>query len=336
MDGGVSRYYQADVSQYKPISTEITGYAASALAFLFRQTGESEYLDRARLTARFLCDSAWDPELRLFPFENPSPTADSPHRAYFFDCGIIIRGLLAVWRETREDRLVEIASEASRGMLAAFRSEQGYHPILELPHLEPFPRTPHWSRTATCYQAKSALAWWEVAEVTGDGVLREAYLAAVEEGLGNFPDFLPGTADRHAVMDRLHPACYFLEAISPLLNRADCVAAYRSGLERIGSLLRDIAPEFVRSDVYAQLLRARVYGAPVVPVDTRSAAEEAEALAQFQISSEDPALEGGFWFGKREGDWSRQANPVSTAFAVQALEVWRGFEAGVVPVLPPS
>jgi len=335
-DGGVSRYLRADAAQYKPVSTEITGYTASALIYLFRATGREEYLHRARLTARFLCDTVWDPALRLFPFESPSPTPESPHRAYFFDCGIIIRGLLAVWRETGEDRLVEISSAASHGMLAAFQSGDGFHPILELPGLEPLPRTPHWSRSATCYQAKSALAWWDVSQITGDAVLRDAYLAAVEAGLRNYPEFLPGTDDRHGVMDRLHPACYFLEALSPLLDRAECVDAYRFGLETVGRLLREIAPEFVRSDVYAQLLRARVFGAGAVPLDTGAAAHEAAALARFQATSDDPGVDGGVWFGRRHGQWSPQVNPVSTAFAIQALGVWEGFQNGLAPTMPPS
>ncbi len=303
---------------------------------LHRATGDQEYLDRARLTAQFLCDSAWDPDLRVFPFEHPSPTPDSPYRSYFFDCGIIVRGLVAVWRETGDDRLMEIASAASHGTLKAFRSEQGFHPILELPGFEPLPRTAHWSRSAACYQAKSAMAWWEVSQATGDQSLRDAYFAAVADGLRSYPDFLPGTGDRNAVMDRLHPACYFLEALYPLLDRADCVAAYRFGLERIGGFLRAIAPEFVRSDVYAQLLRARLYGAGVIPLDISEATEESAALAEFQISSADRALDGGFWFGRRAGHVSPQANPVSTAFAIQALDAWNRHQAGTKLELPPS
>ena len=65
----------------------------------FKVTGDEAYLARARKTARFLVD-AWDERLRTFPFEHPSPRRERPS-CYFFDCGIIIRGLLAVWRETK-------------------------------------------------------------------------------------------------------------------------------------------------------------------------------------------------------------------------------------------
>ncbi len=52
--GGVARFYRAEIQQNRAVSTEITGYAASALMVLLDITGDEEYLDRARLTADFL------------------------------------------------------------------------------------------------------------------------------------------------------------------------------------------------------------------------------------------------------------------------------------------
>ncbi len=58
------------------------------------------------------------------------------------------------------------------------------------------------------------------------------------------------------------------------------------------------------------------------------AAAHANALAEFQAASEDPRIDGGFYFGRREGVLSPHVNPVSTAFALQALEMWRECQAG--------
>jgi hypothetical protein len=175
---------------------------------------------------------------------------------------------------------------------------------------------------------KSALAWWETCEATGETSLKNAYLELLEESIQTSAGFLPGAAERPRVMDRLHACCYFLEAMYPVLQRADCAEAYRQTLGAIARYLRDIAPDFARSDVYAQLLRARVYGNGVEPVDTTAARCEATALTAFQARSEDPAIDGCFLFGRRDGALVPHANPVSTAFAIQALEVWRAFEAG--------
>lgn len=320
----MSRYYRADIQQYKPVSTEITGYTASAYVYLFERTQDEEYLDRARLTARFLCDHAWDAELATFPFEHPSPSSESEHQACFFDCGIIIRGLLAVRRITQEDRLLDIAQAAARGMIADFHSGADYHPILALPGKQPLDRKDHWSWLPGCYQLKSALAWFEAG-------LRDPYLEMLEAALKSYRAFLPGTPERLRVMDRLHAYCYFLEGMTPTLDRADCVEAYRYGLEQVAHYVADLEADFVRSDVYAQLLRARLRAKDVIPPDVCAARREAKALAAFQ------SADGGFYFGRRAGEILPHINPVSTAFALQALEMWRQFEAGELSqcLIPP-
>lgn len=328
--GGVARYYRSELGRNKPVSTEITGYTASALVYLFRTTGNDEYLDRARKTADFLMTHAWAAELQTFPFEHPSPCPVSPHAAYFFDCGIIIRGLLAVWNQTGEDRILDVALDASRAMVADFHAGPDYHPILDLPSKQAQPRTDHWSRSPGCYQLKSALAWYDVAEKTGDAALRHAYIEMLETALTTYSSFLPA-ATPHQTMDRLHAAGYFLEALTPVLDRPDCAAAFTSLLLNAVDYLHEIAPTFARSDVYAQLLRARINGASVVPVDHDAAVLEAAALRHFQISSDDPRVDGGFSFGRREGEMSPHINPVSTAFALQALEMWREQQAGNPP-----
>jgi hypothetical protein len=328
--GGVARFYLAESGKNKAVSTEISGYATSALVYLFEVTGDEVYLSRARRTADFLIGQAWDEQLQTFPFEHPSPSIVSDFHTYFFDCGIIIRGLLAVWRKTGEERLLEIAIAASHGMIRDFYSGSDYHPILKLPGKEPLPRSEQWSRTAGCYQLKSALAWWEVAEITGDAALREAYLEMLCYALRTHAGYLPGSPNEHLVMDRLHPYSYFLEGLTPVLDRPECAAAYADGLVMVAGYLRRIAPSFARSDVYAQLLRARIYGAGVVPLDRAGAAEEAEALAAFQAVSDDKRVDGGFYFGRRAGEMVPHVNPVSTAFAVQALEMF-GKPAGTEP-----
>jgi hypothetical protein len=88
----------------------------------------------------------------------------------------------------------------------------------------------------------------------------------------------------------------------------------------LSALLREIACSFARSDVFAQLLRVRLYAhsVGVLPLDRPCAAWEAEQLATFQRS------DGGYWFGRKGGDLLPFSNPVSTVFAAQALEFWNG------------
>jgi hypothetical protein len=325
--GGVARFYRSDIGKNKPISTEITGYTASALIYLFEVTGDDIYLERARHTVRFLLNEAWDERLRAFPFEWPSPSAESQHHTYFFDCGIIVRGLMAVWRHTQEPRLLEVAYAAARAMIADFHSGCDHHPILALPSKEPLPRAARWSRLPGCYQLKAALAWFSVAEATGDASLHSAWSELLAAALATHHSFLTSDDFSPEAMDRLHAYCYFIEGLTPVLDRDECARAYAEGIATVSRLLRRIEPFFARSDVFAQLLRVRIYGSQAVAVDVSAAAAEAKALAAFQASSDDPRIDGGFFFGRRDGTMSPHVNPVSTAFALQALELWRKFQA---------
>jgi hypothetical protein len=318
----VARYYLADARENRAISTEITGYAVSAFTYLHALTGDGRYLDGAIRAARFLTEIAWDAELRIFPFE----CSERP-LAYFFDCGIIIRGLLSLWRVTGEPELLAIATACGRSMASDFAAGKSeYHPILRLPEKDPLPRAEQWSRLPGCYQLKSALAWHDLHKVTGEADFRTWYDDLLGVSLGTQESFLPGV-EGERVMDRLHAYCYFLEALLPRVDRPEVAATLVGGIAKVSSLLRQIGPAFARSDVYAQLLRLRVL-AGRGGVDRAAAEFEADQLAGFQLDDRDPRIAGGFYFARRGDRLQPHINPVSTAFGLQALTLWRQFLDG--------
>jgi hypothetical protein len=316
-NGGVARYYRTDLERNAPVSTEITGYALSALVFLGQ-------FDRARAAARFLC-LAWNRELHAMPFETGEPGF-----AYFFDSGIIVRGLLALWRSSGDTELLDTALSIGRHMAGDHAAAGDFHPILSLPGKQPLGRDPlRWSRSPGCYQLKAAMAWHDLAHASGDDRLLEHYDHMLDYSLRTYPAFLPGHPERASVMDRLHAFCYFLEGLLPRARESRCCAALHDGIGRVAGLLREIAPEFERSDVYAQLLRVRVYAdrAGVVPLDRGAADYEAARLETFEAPG------GGFYFGRKGGEWLPYLNPVSTAFALQALAVWGGEPASLADLI---
>jgi uncharacterized protein YyaL (SSP411 family) len=313
--GGVARYYRTDLERNAPVSTEITGYTASALVWLHSLTGDTRYLDRARTAARFLADT-WNTAGGAMPFELTTPAF-----SYFFDSGIIVRGLLAVWRLTGDPALLDAAAGIGRHMAADHAAADGFHPILSLPAKQPIDRDPlRWSASTGCYQLKSAMAWLELACATSDAGFREHYDRVLDASLGSYTGFLPGHADRLRVMDRLHAFSYFLEGLLPVASDGRCRAALLDGIGRLAHHLHAISPDFERSDVYAQLLRVRILADRIgaVPLDRAAAEQEAARLIEFQ------ANDGGWNFGFQSGEWLPYRNPVSTAFAIQALALWDG------------
>ena len=141
---------------------------------------------------------------------------------------------------------------------------------------------------------------------------------------------MPGHPDPLKVVDRLRPFLYFLEALLPCISDPAYAAAFCEGLRSVTHHLNQSAAQFERSDAYAQLLRVRIYGdwAQIVRLDRQVAEHEAATLASFQATSLDPRIDGGFYFGRREGNFLSCVNPVSTAFAAQALRLWQQHRTG--------
>jgi hypothetical protein len=302
------------------VSTEITGYTASALAYLHAVTGDEEFLHALRRAAGYLTNEAWDSAGNTFPFEPQSP------HAYFFDLGIIVRGLMAAWHATGEEAFRSRAKDAALSMAFDFMGDCVFHPVITLPEKQPLDYEPRWSRTPGCYQLKSALAWLDDDEPQGRRLFDEmlAYSLATHES------FLADERDREKRMDRLHSYCYFLEALLFVSEQDAAKQALRWGIHRVAELLREIAPEFERSDVCAQLLRVRLaaHYSGMLTLDESAAQEEAGRAAQYQARSTDPRLDGGYWFGRRRGEILPFMNPVSTAFCMQALDMWEQHRTG--------
>jgi len=291
---------------------------------LHSESHDERYLAAAVRAAQFLTRTAWDGDMGVMPFE-----IEPASHTYFFDCGIIVRGLLAVWRATGDEEYLGGAIAVGDAMMRDFspNGSATYHPILTLPAKVPELEDPlRWSRTATCYQLKSAMAWWDLWNATREQRFCEPYERVLEYSLAGYAAFLPGHPDPHRVMDRLHAFCYFLEGLLPRAKDPRCAAALADGIGLAARYLREIAAEFARSDVYAQLLRARLYAdwCGAVPLDRGAAEEEARALEEFQASDSDPRIDGGYWFGRKGREWLPFVNPVSAAFGAQALELWRG------------
>lgn len=204
-----------------------------------------------------------------------------------------------------------------------------YHPILRLPEKAPLPRGEQWSRQSGCYQLKAALGWRDLYQETGDAEFLKWYEELLAASLRTHQSFLPGAAG-DLVMDRLHAYCYFLEGILPHADQPEMARVLAEGIGKVAGHLGEIGPRFARSDVYAQLLRLRILidCAGGVPVDRLAATTEAEQLASFQLDHPDRRIRGGFFFARRGDQLQPHVNPVSTAFGLQALMMWRQYLAG--------
>ncbi|HEY6766004.1 MAG TPA: hypothetical protein VI386_14665 [Candidatus Sulfotelmatobacter sp.] len=326
-NGGVARYYLSDRQENKPLSTEITGYFASGLVALYEQSGDTKHLEAALEAAVYLT-KAWDSQSASMPFE---AEGDDAKYSYFFDTGIIVRGLLAVWRKCRREDILSTAVKCGDSLANDFDSGKDFSPIIDLPDKKALDHdNARWSRSPGCYQLKSALAWLELWEITHERRHLDLYRRLLTASLESHSSFLPGCNLETGVMDRLHAYSYFLEGLLPTLDEPACRDTMQTGIERLAMCANNIGAKFLRSDVVAQLLRLRLFAdrAGIVSLDPKTCRREAGTIREFQSSDADPRLKGGFWFGKKSADILPFMNPVSTVFCYQALHMWDAYENG--------
>jgi hypothetical protein len=327
-NGGVARYHFSDVLRNAPVSSEITGYCVSTLVDLYRQTAQPVYLEAALKAAHFLVATAWRNECSAMQFECKP---DTVRYSYFFDVGIIIRGLLTLWRECGHAELLSAALKCGESMAKDFFDGQEFSPIIELPAKTALPyQLARWSKSPGCYQLKAAMAWYELWQIGRQDHFLTLYERLLDSSLASHESFLPGIEDEIPVMDRLHAYSYFLEGLLPAITQPGCADTLASGIERVAYYMDAISNIFLRSDVVAQLLRIRLFADAlgVVPLDESAAGEEAATLRHFQSQDADPRLRGGFWFGEKVGETLPYMNPVSTAFCYQALQMWNRYQRG--------
>jgi hypothetical protein len=317
-NGGVARYYRSDLGQNLPLSTEITGYAISGLLYLYEQDGDPACQRAAVAAGRFLIDQAWDADSKTFPFE----VEGTQRFSFFFDCGIIARALLWLYRSSGQEEFLEYARLTGLAMERDFRGLSGFHPIVKLPCKSPVPYEIWWSKMPGAFQLKSALAWRDLGETLGEERFVSLYEEQLVLSLRRFAETLDNEQHRPKLMDRLHAWSYFLEGLQPVKSRPEVRSVLVAALERGEALLEELEPQFVRSDVCAQLLRVRLLEGGW------ASAKQLHRIESFQMESADRRLEGGFSFGRREGELAPHANPVSTVFCLQALGYARLAAAG--------
>jgi len=301
-NGGMARFYRVAEGKNAALSTEITAYGLSALLELHGRLHDVRYLEAARRAGDYLTRDGWRGDLATFPFETGEGV---PQFTYFFDLGIIARALARLARVTGDGTYARFARRAAEAMARDFVcAAGGSHPILALPGKEPVEHGVWWSRRPGCFHLKAALAWYEL------GMMDE-YERQLEFSLSCWREVIELETERDRIMDRLHALSYFLEGLMPVADRPECRSALQEGAHWGTELLGEIAPRFERSDVHAQLLRVRLFLGS-------ASADEFAAVQSFQETAPDPRLHGGYQFGRKGGVAMPFANPVSTAFCLQA------------------
>ena len=329
--GGVARFYRADIQEYRDVSTQSTAFFISTFLRLGDYSQDSAPYEALR-AGGFLLDRAFHRSKELFAHEVCDEDNSPSAFAYFFDCTIIIRSLVDLWKATKEPAYIECAERCGFALQNLMsRMDGSFFAVYDFARDQPLDDGETWSTQPEVYQLKASLALQELTDATGlpefvamSDTLRRWCLKRHES-------FVPDFGDSEERMSQLHAYCYFLEGLLQEASQdMDCSRALQWGILRVENLMEEIGPEFQRSDVLAQLLRLRFYADTfgVLEIDRATVESEVAALIEFQQQSSDPRVDGGFAFARRGAELVHHINPLSTVLALQALTMWESAERG--------
>ena len=154
--GGVARFYSADVQEYRGISTQSTAFFIST--FLRLGDHSQDFAPQEALQAGgFLLDRAFHRSKELFAHEVYDEGRSPSARAYFFDCSIIIRSLVDLWRATEEAVYLECAERCGFALQNLMsRMDGSFFPVYDFSRDQAIDDGETWSTQPEVYQLKAS------------------------------------------------------------------------------------------------------------------------------------------------------------------------------------
>jgi len=342
---GFVSWYDAEQQNMPYVYSEITGYLTTLMCALYDETQDSRFLDSARGAGEWLTRTA-HPVLGgfrcLYPLQATRFDYKFSH-LYTFDGGVIVSGLVNLFRATKDGRYLATAVTAADWLIRDMQKpDGGFHAVYDVDHNQIIESDQEWSLCAGSYHTKVAIGLVNLFEVTRIDKYRDAAVRACNFALqfqqsdGRFISF-PGEGGTNS-----HPHAYSAEGlwvVGSLLQRQD----YLTASARAAQWLLDWqSPEGIiprhfhdgkplyneRVDVLAQTLRLAMIHVgearlPLSPEINRKLDQLVTLILRNQASADDSRIDGGFYFGRlSDGSVMPHVNVWVTAFVIQALGLY--------------
>ena len=229
-DGGVARSYSLAYNAFfgkrgwAPSYPETTGYIIPTIFDYARSCARSELFDRAVRMAD------WECEVQMPSGAVQGGTVNEPASPAVFNTGQVIFGWVRAFSETGTERYLQAAIRAGDFLLSCQDADGAWRR-----HLSKFASETMPSYT---YNARTAWALFQLAEVTGNPAYREAAVGNIEFALG---EQLPNGWFRNNCLNDperplLHTIAYTLEGVLGVgvsLGNASYISAARTAADEL-------------------------------------------------------------------------------------------------------
>ncbi|OGD63330.1 hypothetical protein A2160_02490 [Candidatus Beckwithbacteria bacterium RBG_13_42_9] len=356
--GGFNAWYDEKNDYYPFIYAEITGYLVNLHLFLYDQTKEKKYLERAILAGDWILrNQSYHSVIQCLFSVHQTIFNHKANYAYAFDNGIIINSLTNLYQISKDEKYLEAAKDVATWLINNLQKNNGSfyyaYDILKNRFYEDEERI-SWSTTSGSFIAKMAIGLLNLFDVTQKALFKRAalrllnYSACFQREAGNFYSY-PVYKGTH-----FHPHSYSLEAFlicGFYLNDQKMLGIAKKGIfwnfshqKRNGAFPRKWHQgKFIyreRIDILAQNLRLGILARYLGFFDEANfdpkLERTAKRLLSFQSGHKNIKAYGGFNF---DGNQKKRLNHVNvwvTAFAIQALIyylLWQRKQLTLAPFL---
>ncbi len=341
--GSVNAWFDVDKNKYSFVYSEINGYFLTMMSYLYTKTNDPIFLKNGIKSADWLINNALQKNggyKCLFLIDKSSKHAFKKNLIYAFDNGIIINGLVNLYKVTKKKKLLKAAENCANWIIKdCIKKDGGVRPVYEIDEKKFFESDKDWSTISGSYHSKIAMGLANLHSVTKKKVyLQKAikiadYCLKFQNKKGRFISF-PNKGGTNA-----HPHCYSAEglwAIGVYLSKKKYIYSSQKALAWllknqnkngfIPRLFIDNKPIFhERIDAIAQTLRLIYFCNNFNLNKIKKKERQINLLQKILLNNQleknkKKKIKGGFVWGKlSNGEKKIHPNSWVTFFAIQAI-----------------
>jgi len=340
--GAFNSWYDDELGGFAFAYPEITGYGITLLTYLYNLEKEEIYLQKAKIAANWILDKVIDSDggcFSCFPyFEKYNKNKGVK---YLFDSGIILNGIVNLYRETNDERYLNAASSIANWILNMQNQDGSFIPFVDKDG-KPKHNLDTWSTQSGSYLAKVCIGLLNLYDITNNDKIKNTVIKCLNYSLKYKEKDYRFRTYQNFNSSNFHPHNYSSEAFftsGQFLNNKTFLEIASKASEY---LLRNLGPNWEvprhfmnnkfnyneRSDIIAQTLRMALLSKNIGQLNIdREINTVYNRLIKYQVTSGEHR--GAFIFGtKNDGQLANNPNSWCTMFALQSLILYKRTSEG--------
>ena len=215
--GSYNAWYDSDLGEYAYLYSESSGYFITLMCHLFDLTGEKKYILNGKRAGDWMLNATYESNgaFRCLSLQSgPSKYDHKQDQMYSFDNGVIVNGLVNLYRSTKKEKYFAAAVTTADWLVMSAQSPSGsFKPVFDIDAERFFESDKEWSMSAGSYHVKIAIGLLNLYDLTDINKYLDAVVKVCDHTLGyqlasgRYISFLSkgGT--------NAHPHCYTAEGL---------------------------------------------------------------------------------------------------------------------------